>query len=130
MGNIEDNLAAKYPYRFIDDCNERMDGICCVDNVYIVENVVKTLSDCYTKNSSCAIDEQSSAFNILFGKVDHYITPNGGANEKKDDNIIDSTAFSEFEEACAIAKAQLDLAFDALFMLRLRGLMPDPDSYI
>eukprot|EP00957_Ditylum_brightwellii_P067875 5152131-Ditylum_brightwellii.AAC.1 len=58
--NIEDDLAAKYPYRFIDDRNEGMDGICCGDNVYAAENAVKALSDHDTENSSCAIDEQSS----------------------------------------------------------------------
>jgi len=123
--NIEDDAAAEYPYGFIDDCNGGMDGICCGDNIYATENVVKTLCDRDTENSSCAIDEQSSVFDILFGKVDHSITLNSGSN----DNIIDLTAFSEFEEARAVAKAQMDLAFDALIMLRLRGLMPDPDSY-
>ena len=85
-----------------------------------------------SSNSPCpqyVKEMNSQAHDIAFDVITK-LSPEDGLQQHREVSLIDNEGvMAEYEEARIVAVAQLDLAFDTLKEMELRGLFGDPDAF-
>eukprot|EP00751_Fragilariopsis_kerguelensis_P012796 CAMPEP_0170764652 /NCGR_PEP_ID=MMETSP0733-20121128/4138_1 /TAXON_ID=186038 /ORGANISM="Fragilariopsis kerguelensis, Strain L26-C5" /LENGTH=1350 /DNA_ID=CAMNT_0011105355 /DNA_START=28 /DNA_END=4082 /DNA_ORIENTATION=+ len=99
-------------------------SIVCPDGEAAVENAISYM----TSKSPCPdINTGAQAAYDSLSNFALSLDPTKGCRNK---SLLDNDdEFAEYEEARAVAVAQLDLAFDALQIMETRGLRTDPDVF-
>eukprot|EP00535_Pseudo-nitzschia_heimii_P002687 CAMPEP_0197181710 /NCGR_PEP_ID=MMETSP1423-20130617/5910_1 /TAXON_ID=476441 /ORGANISM="Pseudo-nitzschia heimii, Strain UNC1101" /LENGTH=1322 /DNA_ID=CAMNT_0042632007 /DNA_START=258 /DNA_END=4223 /DNA_ORIENTATION=+ len=133
-GNGEENIDTQIDVRdrdvtFSSQSNSRRNntpGVCDVVECRYVANVLDDCADYVTNGIPCPEINSGAqaAYNALSSfTLDH---TNGCRNSSL---LDDDEGFAEYEEAREVAIAQLDLAFDALYLMETRDLITDPDLF-
>jgi pentatricopeptide repeat protein len=100
------------------------DGNSCPEGTAAVNDAivyVKSNSPCPNLNSQ-AVAAYESLTSLALSLDPSQIIPNTSL-------VDDDEAFAEYEEAREVATAQLDLAFDTLKFMEIRGMSTDPDVF-
>lgn len=115
-------------------CKDITLGVCdsCPAGKVAVNDAVTAVNDAVTyvtTNSPC--QEYINDFNTQAqGAYDSIAQLSPFADQQRSVSLVDNDEdFAEYEEAREVAVAQLDLAFDTLKMMEVRGLLTDPDVF-
>merc|ERR1712238_143900 len=122
----DESLASSEPHIPTDFTLELCNGrsIVCPDGEAAVEDAISYM----TSKSPCPdINTGAQAAYDSLSNFALSLDPTKGCRNK---SLLDNDdEFAEYEEARAVAVAQLDLAFDALQIMETRGLRTDPDVF-
>jgi len=100
------------------------DGVVCPYGDKTVDDVVNYVSS----NNPCP--DLNSGAQVAYDALSNFALSLDPANGCRNSSLLDDDeGFAEYEEAREVAIAQLDLAFDALRMMEMRGLTTDPDVF-
>lgn len=113
----ESNLLPNYA---MDVC----DGVVCPGGEKAVDDCVEYVS---SKNPCPNINSGAQAAYETMSNFALSLDPTNGCRNSS--LLDDDEGFAEYEEAREVAIAQLDLGFDALHMMEMRGLTTDPDVF-
>jgi hypothetical protein len=87
----------------------------------------------YVTASPCPqqLDEFNSQAQVAYDTISRLTSsPFGCTHQERNASLLDNDeGFAEYEEAREVAVAQLDLAFDTLKAMEIRGLLTDPDVF-
>jgi len=99
-------------------------GVVCPYGDSVIDDCVNYMS---SKNPCPDINSGAQAAYDALSSFALSLDPTTGC---RNENLVDNDEeFAEYEEAREVAIAQLDLAFDALHMMEMRGLTTDPDVF-
>lgn len=100
------------------------DGVVCPYGDKTVDDYVNYV----TSNNPCP--DLNSGAQVAYDALSNFALSLDPANGCRNSSLLDDDeGFAEYEEAREVAIAQLDLAFDALRMMEMRGLTTDPDVF-
>lgn len=105
----------------IPDCDL---GAVCPYGKEIIDDAVNYVSS----NNPCP--DINSGAQAAYDTLSNFALSLDPANGCRNSSLVDDDeGFAEYEEAREVAIAQLDLAFDALRIMEMRGLTTDPDVF-
>jgi pentatricopeptide repeat protein len=100
------------------------DGVVCPYGEDVIDDCVNYMS---SKNPCPDFASDAQAAYDAMASFALSLDPTNGCRNSS--LLDDDEGFAEYEEAREVAIAQLDLAFDALNMMEMRGLTTDPDVF-
>ena len=103
-------------------------GVCDIVECPYGTNSINDCTDYVTNEIPCPeINSGAQAAYDAFSTFAFSLDPTKGCRNSS--LLDDDEGFAEYEEAREVAVAQLDLAFDALYLMERRGLTTDPDVF-